>query len=594
MFSNIIMAVRVPPRSVDYSRLLPLGVRGVSKMRQFNANNGTEFTAVNNVIRIPLNTTGMLDGQHSYLQFDLQLAVGRNTVNGIADQALAPQCHAVDGDGQAIIRRLRIEGSDGAELERIDAYNVLHSAMKHLQTGFDDHSSSQLNALEHSVPTNKGGARISNQAALAGVANCGKSGGSPFPGAPGCPFVGPGMGGADATTVAGVDLPYPGRGDPPQRGEGTFVSSYVCADSAAGADKIWTKRYCVKLMSGLLNNSKYVPVGFVAGGGIVLELTLDTDQNALVTNGTPGTGLGGAGYNVRNVSYNAQIVEMDTQFNQAFRAMLAEQGGIQWHAQTWRQHTYNIANAGSANIPITERAKSIKSLFTVLRTGDQFRQEQPTLSNRSFNGQLVGPVSNIPVAPSTAGQRDNLNSVQWKIGSNVYPSQPLTQSEEYYAELVKAMTSLGDTRNSTSMTEQNFSQGFRSFLEVAHIVGPGVAANDGDYTTNLAALPRAPGFVYRGDETVASLGATVAFNTRRLNDRSLGFLGIDLETYAQATDLLESGLDTSTLALPIELQLRWNSPPCEGATNTTMHADTFALVDAIFTLDSQGLISVSV
>ena len=593
MFSNIIMAVRVPPRSVDYSRLLPLGVRGVSKMRQFNANNGTDFTAVNNVIRIPLNTTGMLDGQHSYLQFDLQIAVGQNAANTIAIQSLAPEMFCVDGDGQAVIRRLRIEGSDGAELERIDAYNVLHSAMKHLQTGFDDHSSSQLNALEHSVLTNKGGARISNQIALAGVANCGKSGGSPFPGAPGCPFVGPGNGGADATGVGpGVNHAMPGRGDPPQRGEGTFVSSYVCADAVGGQDNVWTKRYCVKLMSGLLNNSKYVPVGFVAGGGIVLELTLDTDVNCLVTNGTFGNGLGGAGYRVRNVSYNAQIVEMDTQFNQAFRAMLAEQGGIQWHAQTWRQHTYNIADAGTANIPITERAKSIKSLFTVLRPGDQFRQEQPTISNRSFNGQLLGPLGNIPAGQ--AGARDNLNSVQWKIGSNVYPSQPLTQSEEYYAELVKAMTSLGDTRNSTSMTEQNFSQGYRSFLRTRTLAAAGISANDPDYASTLATIAQSPGFVYRDNAATIALGATCAFNTRRLMDRSLGFLGIDLETYAQATDLLESGLDTSTLALPIELQLRWNSAPCGGAVNTTMHADTFALVDAIFTLDPQGLISVSV
>ena len=567
------MAVRVPPRSVDYSRLLPLGVRGVSKMRQFSPNNGSTFSAANNVIRIPLNTTGMLDGQHSYLQFDVQLGIRVNPAVGSLAAAASPTMTTLDGDGQALIRRMRIEGSDGAELERIDTYNVLHSAMKHLQTGYGDHSSTQLSALEHSVPNNRGGGRIVGQAAAGGVGNMGEVGTSAFPGAPGNPFVGPGQGGADATQpLAAGNVRNLAVGV--QRGEGVFVSSYLVSDGNAapvGVDKVWTRRYCIKLMSGLLNNSKYVPVGFVAGGGIVLELTLDSEANCVVTNGqTPTTGeLNGLFYRVLNVTYNAQIVEMDTQFNQAFRAMLAEQGGIQWHAQTWRQHTYNIdGNTTSANVPITERSKSIKSLFSILRPGDQFNQNQPTISNRSFNGETLNPAA----AAVASGARNNLNSVQWKIGSNVYPSQPLTRPEEYYAELVKAMTSLGDTRNSTSITDQNYTQGYRSFTGA-------------DYNGSN---------VYRDDIANVAAGITNCFDPTRDADRSLGFLGIDLETYAQATDILESGLDTSTLALPIELQLRWAAAPCPAPANTTLQCDTYALVDAIFTLDSQGLISVSV
>ena len=46
---------RVPPSSVDYSKLLPLGVKGVSKARKFQPNNGSTFTSSNPVIRIPLN-----------------------------------------------------------------------------------------------------------------------------------------------------------------------------------------------------------------------------------------------------------------------------------------------------------------------------------------------------------------------------------------------------------------------------------------------------------------------------------------------------------------------------------------------------------
>ena len=60
---------RVPPASVDYSKLLPLGVKAQSKMRKFQPNNGSVFNATSNIIRIPLNTTGFLDAQHSALSF---------------------------------------------------------------------------------------------------------------------------------------------------------------------------------------------------------------------------------------------------------------------------------------------------------------------------------------------------------------------------------------------------------------------------------------------------------------------------------------------------------------------------------------------
>ena len=46
---------RVPPASVDYSRMLPMGVKSVAKARKFQPNNGSVYTSTNNIIRIPLN-----------------------------------------------------------------------------------------------------------------------------------------------------------------------------------------------------------------------------------------------------------------------------------------------------------------------------------------------------------------------------------------------------------------------------------------------------------------------------------------------------------------------------------------------------------
>ena len=102
------MTQRVAPKSLDYSSLLPLGVKGVSKARKFQPNNGATFDATNNIIRVPLNSTGWVDGQHSYVSMTITLT------------SAAGGTMIYDGGPQALIRQLRIEGSDGSELERID------------------------------------------------------------------------------------------------------------------------------------------------------------------------------------------------------------------------------------------------------------------------------------------------------------------------------------------------------------------------------------------------------------------------------------------------------------------------------------------
>ena len=133
---------RVPPSSVDYSKLLPLGVKGVSKARKFQPNNGSTFTSTNPVIRIPLNSTGFLDAQHSYLSFTCTFT-----------KSDANSC-CIDGGGQGIIRQLRMEGSDGSELERVDNYNVIWNVMTQCQVG-ENHSATLMNAME-AVPTDAG------------------------------------------------------------------------------------------------------------------------------------------------------------------------------------------------------------------------------------------------------------------------------------------------------------------------------------------------------------------------------------------------------------------------------------------------------
>ena len=86
------------------------------RTHRFYPNNGTTFnSASNNVIRIPLNGPFFLNGADSYLYFEMQIT---GDTGAGAGSGGAAQNYFLDSSAQSVIQRLRIEGPDGAELER--------------------------------------------------------------------------------------------------------------------------------------------------------------------------------------------------------------------------------------------------------------------------------------------------------------------------------------------------------------------------------------------------------------------------------------------------------------------------------------------
>ena len=428
------MAKRIAPTELDYSKLLPLGVAGTSRMRSFKSTNGTEFSATNSVINIPLNSTGFLDAAHSYLNFKVTLTGTGNV--------------AFDGGSQALFQTLRLIGSNGEELERIDNYNTIQAAFSDLQCS-ENHTSSYLNAMERHTKT------------------------------PGLP-------------------------------ELATAASYECS---------------VKLMSGLLNCGKYLPLGWLSGGGLTLELTLAPNADCL----HQALGNTNAAYTVTNVHYNAQIVTPSSDFNNAFTQLLQRQGGVQFHGVTPRTFNSNFTgNVSEATVSVACRLKSIKSMFTILRVPDQFSVNQATQCQRSLLG---------------------MNSYSVKVGAVQYPAQPLQSGTEFYAETAKAIGPLGDVRSANRMDHARY--------------------NKSTYT-KADATPT-PDVVLTADAVTS------------------GFVGLDYETFAQASSILESGLDSSSLALPINVDMKFASAVPAGNIRVT----NVILADVIFTLDSQGQISAS-
>ena len=151
------------------------------------------------------------------------------------------------------------------------------------------------------------------------------------------------------------------------------------------------------------------------------------------------------------------------------------------------------------------------------------------------------PNGQFTINDTTLSQRCkfNMNSLQYKIGSNVYPAQPIRSEMDLYAELLKAVGPLGDTRSASRMNLAN-------------------------WTSNV-------------------------YNSPPTANPSLSFVGLDLETYAGSTDILESGLDTATQSLAIDTLMGWNTAIPAGQ----VRVNTFCLVDCIYTLSSDGLLTAS-
>ena len=128
---------RVHPFGVRYGDLLPLGSRARAQVRHFQPNNGTSFSyGTSNQIRIPLQSSGFLDTKHSYLK----LTVQAGTIPGSSSSAGGASSNPgqmLDSSVHSLISRLRVEGSDGQELERIDGYNVLAAMLKDASVGMD-------------------------------------------------------------------------------------------------------------------------------------------------------------------------------------------------------------------------------------------------------------------------------------------------------------------------------------------------------------------------------------------------------------------------------------------------------------------------
>jgi len=451
------------PKSVMYGDQLPLGVEAKSQKRMFFPTTGDTYTPTSNTIcRIDINYDGLLDTAQSYLEFDLQ------NLSATAQRASFDV-------GQSVIRKLTIS-SGGVVLEEIHDYNALVA-------GVLFPSQAGVQNLHYEGMNNNGiDQRSSFTNIAAGQAACAVGATT----ASACPTFGTNAvltaalaaGGSTTSTImegvvdgtvdvvvgnvktavntavsasvvlgvnaggAGINsggadvLRYASVGD------GTVGSTAINRTGIYDANQTIKQQY--KLVSGLMDNDKYLPL-VLMNAGITLEFELAPANDCMVSfNGSDNH------YQINNVRYVAHLIDLERSFYDRLRMVQQNSGGVlQIAGQSWRgfRATQSAATTQALNCPA--RVRSIKSFF--------------------WKYGRVGAANTFNLS---SGGHNSITQYQLAIGATRYPptaneSQITSNKVAPYTELQKAFGKIGSNLHPDRLNSAHYLNGYGSAAVMA-------------------------------------------------------------------------------------------------------------------------------
>lgn len=240
-------------------------------------------------------------------------------------------------------------------------------------------------------------------------------------------------------------------------------------------------------------------------------------------------------YEIENVRYIANLIEVGQDVAQQLRMVQEVSGGVLTLAgQTYRHFTGALTDgSGDQIINVPARVKSMKSLF--------------------FVGQGAGS-DGFASYDVSCGTNLRMVEYQLKIGSVVYPPTPVAcqfgdgsdasifnKRSEPLMELAKSWGSVGSTKGMGQL-------------------------NSMTYATSS------------GNQSRGTSNQKIFYSP----------FGLDLEAFQRVA--IESGVNTADRSLPISLIIQTNANPGNGNQNV----DVFVLADALFYINGDGSMSVSV
>jgi hypothetical protein len=252
--------------------------------------------------------------------------------------------------------------------------------------------------------------------------------------------------------------------------------------------------FCIPLI-GLLSSEKYLPLQKIRGSGLVLQMTLNGMNDAVI-----GTANAAVSWEISKAVYVGRLVNFDGKFLDAFDQVMAA-GGIEIASPTYHNQVTN-SQTGDYSVNISARSRSIKSVFAIQRS--------------------VAALTHIDttVPRTDARAYDDISQYNFKIGSIMYPQKPIAVEQgdaaEAFLELHKALG-----------------------LQLNHTTS-GTIMHYGNYTTN------------EYTPAVAGDGAAVFAEPAY---RCKFAIGMDFESMAPGSGL-ENGVDTASNNLAFSLDVK--------------------------------------
>ena len=291
--------------------------------------------------------------------------------------------------------------------------------------------------------------------------------------------------------------------------------------------------FCISLNSGLLNNtfSKCLPDGLIE---LELILRLKPSAGALLSvNGSAAT------YTISNPRFYCPVFKILNGDVMSSYNQLAG-SGISWIGDTVKTYVNSVTDVGGTkSLQINDRSMSLKALITALRDANA-DADVKAYSNTSFTINQGG------------NNNTYVENYVYKIAGNNYPQsqidiQPSNNGKSLgrcHQETIKALAKPGQTYASAHVDREQFGASILSF-------------NNAGAATN----------------------ATI---------NAKGLLCVDLKKFDDK-ELRMVGIQTSANASPSVLELQTNATYTVGALDAT----TYALVEAVWTMDNTGALRVA-
>ena len=325
------------------------------------------------------------------------------------------------------------------------------------------------------------------------------------------------------------------------------TNAYVAANSV--------HRLTMPITCGLFSQDKLIPLPLVDPNQpltLVLDMALDQDMG--VWNGAPAAG----DVQILECAYIAHLIDVGPDVIQQFKMVQEDMGGqIAISGQDFEYFSQVVPaqTAGQTSLACPARKRSIKSFLWCSQSNDLANTAGPLASQAlTYNLSFAGSM--------------NINSFQFQVGPIQYPPEPVN--------------CWGLTFGAGSVGAE-FNRG-QAAMELAKAVGTMSKTNPtgllGSISYGTDRVRLASGELGRG-------GVTLVPGS---NDKYC-FCPFGISTDSFKRDVVESGIDTATLAQDTNLILNWDGGVDSGLEDQVVHM--WVLFDQHYYFNKDGSVTYS-